>query len=168
MTEEELANIDRTGASWDLFGSHGFFLDVTLSYPTALHESLDSFPLNASKEVVTMDQLSPYTLDILRNVEKRKTYSESKLVGTFNTKRSVLHCALLATYLRLGLRIEELHGGYTFKQADWCRPYIDFCMDKRRNAPSKFKRNVWKLAGNSIYGVFRFFLRKPCWMMNLM
>ena len=38
------------------------------------------------------------------------------------------------------------------KQSDWMKKYIDFNIEKRKNATNSFEKELFKLMSNSVYG----------------
>ncbi|XP_041376764.1 uncharacterized protein LOC121389230 [Gigantopelta aegis] len=55
-------------------------------------------------------------------------------------------------YLRLGLKLVNVHKVLKFTQSPWMKPYIDFNTQKRKEAKDDFSKDLFKLLFNSVYG----------------
>ena len=90
------------------------------------------------------------TLYALRGIEK---YTAQKLVATVEDKDNyVVHYRTLSVYLSLGLKIKTINRILKFKQEAFLKPYVDRCTELRRQSKSDFKKNLFKLLINSMFG----------------
>ena len=132
--------------------STGYFLEVNLEYPSALHDSHNDYPLAPEKLEISFDMLSRYCSDIAKKYGT-KVGGVKKLVPNLRNKsKYVVHYKNLQLYLSLGMKLSKIHGVLKFKQSDWLKEYIDFNTEKRKNAVSNFENNFFKLIINSVYG----------------
>lgn len=151
LSDEEIKKIDWENV--DLMSEKGFFIEVTLVYPTEIHEKTKSFPLCPENKKITYDMLSPYQKNTLENIYGKKTYSEKKLTSTFfKREKIVLHGLNLQLYLKLGLKIENVFRVISFTQKPFMKGWVDFCTEKRSKSKDDFTKNFWKLLVNSVYG----------------
>ena len=133
----------------------GYILEVTLSYPEALHDirAHKDFPLACDKLCIADEALSPLALS-MKNLFNMKTSAKTvKLAPNFNEKhRYVLHYRNLKLYLQLGLVLKKIHRVIGFYQSAWMRPYIRFNIEQRQKASNQFESSLFKKFNNAIYG----------------
>lgn len=140
--------------SYDIEETTGFILEVDLEYPEHLHEKHNSFPLAFEHVEITEKHLSENMLDTLK-ILGQKNYKEKKLTATFNERKNyVLHGALLALFLELGLKLCKVHRVLLFTQKPFLRDFILKCADLRTAAKTKFEKDLIKKKANSVYGKF--------------
>lgn len=132
---------------------HGHILEVDLEYPDHLHERHGSFPLAPEQVEITEDMLSPYSQECLRQLSGKTKYRAKKLTATFNTRKNYLvHEKNLRLYLHLGMVLKKIHRGIRFIEKPFIEPYINFCMERRRQAKTTAESDNLKLLSNSVFG----------------
>ena len=118
----------------------GYFLEVDLKYPDKLHELYNDSPLAREKLAVSSDMLSKYCKEIADKYEI-KVGDVKKLIPNLGNKTNyVLHYRNLQLYLSLGMKLTKIHRILKFKQSDWMKFYIDFNIEKRKNAANSLKK----------------------------
>lgn len=133
----------------------GSILEVDLIYPESLHEKHSNFPLAPEKMLVTFEDLSPYCQEGIRNTTKNIKYKSEKLCSTFRPrKKYAIHIDNLIAYLNWGLILIKVHRILIFGEADFLKPYIDLCTEKRIQSKNDFEKNLYKNLANSCYGKF--------------
>lgn len=134
-----------------------FILDVV--YPPHLHDLHEQFPVAVDSMDINYDMLSQYAKKTLQQTSlpgTAKHYKAKKLIGSYSSKKNyTVHYMNLRLYMELGLQITKIHSAIRFKQSRHLQEYIEFCMDKRKNAKSKFEKNIWKLLINGCFGKFK-------------
>ena len=136
----------------------GYFFEVTLDYPEDLHLLHHSFPLAPEEKEITENDLSAYAFDCLTTLRRQsdirnQTYKARKLTATFNRREKYLcHGLNLKLYLKLGLKLIQIHRVIAFEQTPFMREYIQGCTQKRIEAKTKTRSNMMKLLCNSLYG----------------
>lgn len=130
----------------------GYICEVDLQTPEHLHDYMNDFPLAPSKETIPLDKLSPFQINLLK--ELNCTYKPTeKLIASLEPKKNyILHYRNLKLYLQLGMKLTHVHKILQFKQDNFMKPFIDFNTQKRAEATSKFSQDLFKLLSNSVYG----------------
>ena len=122
MNENELTE-------WKNFSG---ILEVDLKYPEELHDLHNYYPL------------AP---------ESIKIGSVEKLIPNLNDKtKYILHYENLKQYEKLGLEIRKIHRGIKFEESPWLKQYIDLNTTLQTKATNEFKKHLFKLMNNSVFG----------------
>jgi len=146
LSSVEIGMFDVTQVSTD--SRLGYILEVKLKYPTSLHEAHSDYPLCSEHLEITREMLSPYSLQT--GVDH---VTCEKLASTLYDKdHYILHYENLKLYLQLGMELEKTYRVLEFKQSPWLRKYIDFNVDRRKKATTKFEQDLSKLYMNSFFG----------------
>jgi hypothetical protein len=125
----------------DIEGSRGFVLEVDLEYPTSLHQYHNDFPLAPHHLNISYDMLSPYARQFVK-----PCYKSSKLCQTFLPRTHyVIHFRNLQQYIRLGLKVTNVHRILSFKQSTWLKPYIDYNTSMRAVATTDFEKDFFQI-----------------------
>lgn len=152
MSQEELTTFDMSQISAKT--GPGYVLQVTMTYPSSLHEEHNSFPLAPENIHIDESMLSPYARHCWNTLNSSATrYSAKKLGATFNDRVEYwVHGINLKYYLSCGLKLITIHKGIKFFQEPFLRSYIDTCTKKRAASSTQTESNMWKLLSNSLYG----------------
>ena len=158
LSEVDITEIIATPAD----ASHGYFLEVDLSYPEHLHDYLDEFPPGPEKKAP--QTLSPFQREMLAEeirahhphlspeaVEAKVDGKKpaKKLIASLEKKTNhICHYRLLQKYLELGMTLDRVRRVIKFKQAPWMQPYIEMNSQLRKEAKSDFERDFFKLMNN--------------------
>lgn len=136
-------------------GEKGLIFEVDLEYPENLHESHSSFPLAPEHFKISYDILSPYAKECHKILTKKKSYKSKKLCATFHDRKNyVIHFANLISYLKLGMKIKNIHRVLSFRQETFLKNYIDICTLLRKKSETDFGKRLWKLFANAVFGKF--------------
>ena len=150
LTHEEIQQIDIENFNSD--GSVGLILQCDLQYPNHLHDKHKYYPLAPESLSITYDMLSPHALNFLEK-NKAKFSTQTRLVGSVKDKIAyTLHIKNLQFYLKEGLTVTKIHRVIGFHQSAWLKPFIDFNINKRREAKTEFLSALYKLVCNSVFG----------------
>ena len=115
--------------TWKLYPC---ILEVDLEYPKELHDLHNDYPLAPAQiEVNKVEKLIP---------------------NLWNKKNYVIHYENLKQYLKLGLKIINIHRGIKFEESQWLKKYIALNTDLRTKAKNEFEKDVFKLMNNSVFG----------------
>ena len=69
-----------------------------------------------------------------------------------NKNNYVVHYRNLQQCLELGMKLKKIYRILKFKQNDWMKPYIDFNIQKRKEAIKEADKNHSKRLNNAVYG----------------
>lgn len=153
MTKEEIDSTDFL--SLDAEGKVGCSLEVDMSYPETLHEAHDNYPLCPESFSIRFSDLSPFSQKCFVENEGHENYESEKLTATFTDKKSVvLSLKNLQLYCSLGMKLKKVHRVVKYRQRKFLKPYIDLCTKARKKSNSDFKKNMYKLLANAVYGKF--------------
>ncbi len=151
LTDEEIAALDIPNLSSD--ADTGYIFNVTLSYPKELHEAHEDFPYAPHKMTIDETLLSPYANECHKKLKNTTKFRSEKLVASFaDRKEYVVHYTALKLYLSRGLKLEKIHSAMSFTQGAILKPFIDSVTLKRKNATSRFEKDLHKKSINSTYG----------------
>ena len=150
LTQIEISNLDLK--KFDVEGDISMILEVDLSYPKHLHDKHRNFPLCPEKLSIDRGMLSSEMIKFLdeNNISFNK---QERLTQNFLPKLNyVVHIKNLIYYLAQGMKLEKIHRGVKFYQSAWMKSYIQVNTELRKNAVSKFEKDLFKLMINSIFG----------------
>jgi hypothetical protein len=146
LTPSEILRLDYLNV--DDHSPTGYFLEVDLVYPDALHDEHGDYPLAAESLLITEDMRSPFCESY-----GQKHFESKKLVPNLrNKEKYILHYRNLKLYVSLGMICTNIHRVLSFSQKAWMKPWIDFNTKKRQNAKNDFEKDFFKLGINSTFG----------------
>ena len=80
-----------------------------------------------------------------------KVVNVKKLIPNLGRKTEyALHYRNLQLYLSLGMKLTKIHGVLKFKQSDCIKKYIDYNIEKIKNAANDFDKDLFKKMVNSV------------------
>ena len=91
----------------------------------------------------------------IKNIMEKDASDEktNKLIlNVMDKKKYVLHISALKFYLEHGLKLKKVHRVISFNQADFCKPFIDFNTEKRKNPKPEIEKDLIKLLNIAVYG----------------
>ena len=113
--------------------SKGCVIEVDLDYPKQLQEIQNDYPLAPDKIEIKKEMLSGYQLKIA-DLYKIPIVNLKKLVPNFFDKEKyVLHYGNLQLYLRLGLKLKQIHRVLEFNQSQWLKIFEENFFLKNRS-----------------------------------
>lgn len=132
-------------------GKHGMFLEVDMTIPDELHDKLSDLPPAPENLVVTKEMLSDYQKEL--STDLGDTKEQAKLIASLlPKKRYVAHVCAISRWMQLGAKLDKVHRVMYFKQSNFLKKYVDFCVQQRALAADKFESNLWKMFMNSVFG----------------
>jgi hypothetical protein len=151
LTKKEIKNVKvETISDHD---PYGYILMVDLHYPISLHDTHDQYPLAVEKMFIPDEKLSSLSKKIIKSENLYRSKKIKKLIPNLYDKTDyILHYRNLKLYLKLGLKLKKIHKIITFKQKPWLEEYVDFNIEKRKQAPDDFEKDHWKLLNNCVFG----------------
>lgn len=148
ISELDIMNVDKNA-------KNGYILEVTLEYPSHLHDVHNDLPLAPESLSIKIEDLSPYCQELYKIFHKQKIEGEisRKLVPTLRTKHKyVVHYRNLQFYLQQGLILKDMHRVISFEQENWLKPYIEYNTKMRQQAQNEFEVSLYKSYNNIVFG----------------
>ena len=130
----------------------GYFLEVDLDYPEALHDLHSDYPLAPEKMLIEREMLSPYQQGLKEDLGYKPAKVEKLVPNLWNKHNYVLHYRTLKLYLSLGMNLRKIYRAVQFKQMPWLKAYIEHNTRLRALAQTDFEKDFFKLMNNSVYG----------------
>jgi hypothetical protein len=131
---------------------YGYFVEVDLHYPDALHDSHNDYPLAPERVVVEEQMLSERQLDLRAQYSMSHCASSKLIPNFFDKKEMLLHYRTLRFYLEHGMTLTKVHKAIRFKQARWLQPYIQTNTEMRAKTKDPVEGQTRKFSNNAIYG----------------
>ena len=131
----------------------GAFIECKLHIPDELHDLFNSYPPAPERSKVYASDISPFSTAINKTTNCKVNSSTPLLIQTVRDKdHYFVHSKNLQLYLQLGIKLEKVYKGISFKQAKFMEPYIDKNTRLRVSGKSQFEKILYKFMNNSIYG----------------
>ena len=127
----------------------GYLIEADLKYPDNIKEKTKLFPFAPVNKKINPDNFSDYMKEI-----KPDTYIQtSKLLCDWSDKEnSLIHYSMLKFYIRHGMIVNKIHNIISFKQSRWLEKYINFNIQKLKEAKNDFEKDFHKFLNNAFYG----------------
>ncbi|XP_030764719.1 uncharacterized protein LOC115888968 isoform X2 [Sitophilus oryzae] len=134
LTEREIIDLDIMNVEDD--SKYGYVLEVDIHYPKHLHDKHSDLPF-------LVENIVPPT----------ETSKLTKLIPNLNDKRKyIVHYQTLKQAIKNDLIVTEIHRVLKFQQSRWLKKYIDFNTELRNKSKTKFKKDLFKLYNNAVFG----------------
>lgn len=132
----------------------GYIFMVDLEYPDKLHDEHSDYPLAPEPLIINEEELSPFQKKLKsKEVLDLKPMKVSKLYTTLKDKKDyIIHYRNLKLYLRQGMKLKSVKKILQFQQRPWIKDFIDFCVNKRKDAKTDWDKDMYKLMCNAVYG----------------
>eukprot|EP01059_Diplonema_ambulator_P020843 TRINITY_DN3476_c1_g1_i5.p1 TRINITY_DN3476_c1_g1~~TRINITY_DN3476_c1_g1_i5.p1 ORF type:complete len:633 (+),score=-74.28 TRINITY_DN3476_c1_g1_i5:181-2079(+) len=132
---------------------YGARLEVTLHYPTHLHQKHYDYPLAPYNRIVDTSEYTEYQNELVEDPDLDINGGKcQKLISDFKDRRGVWDIRSLIQFQKEGLVIKEVHRGVVFETRAWMKQFIDFNTDQRSKATNNADKDLFKLMNNSVYG----------------
>ena len=126
LSQDDISNFDVENI--DDTADTGNICEVDLEYPHQLHNLHSDYPVAPEPMVITSDMLSPYSRQLLNDLQL-----QPKLVpNLLNKTKYVLHGKALKQYVQLWLKLVKVHQILAFHQSPWLDAYITFNTEKEK------------------------------------
>ena len=103
-----------------------------------------------------IDEISPYTKDILQKNNLKLDVTGKKLIADLHDKVCYkIHYLCLKFILEMGYVLKKVHRIVRFVQSPFLRDYVLKNTKCRNQATSDFEKSYFKLKTNSIFGKVR-------------
>ena len=101
---------------------------------------------------VSEKMLAPFQLQIKKEHGIEIGTTKKLIPNLYPKKNYVVHYRKLKYYLSKRWILTKVHKILEFKQSPWMKPYIDFNMERRKEATNETDKNLSKLLNNVVYG----------------
>ena len=150
LTRDELDCLDVNAIEDD--AETGYVLEVDLDYPQELCVAHNELPLAPEMMKITIDQLSPYSRRLAEDCGfKIKDPPKRLIAGVGNKRRYVVDYRCLKLYLRLGLKLVQIHRAIRFKQSFWLKEYVDLNIDICKHASNEFDKTIFQFMNTALF-----------------
>ena len=150
LSQDDISNFDVENI--DDTADTGYICEVDLEYPHQLHNLHSDYPVAPEPMVITSDMLSPYSRQLLNDLQLQPGKTPKLVPNLLNKTKYVLHGKALKQYVQLGLKLVKVHRILAFHQSPWLDAYITFNTEKRKLASNDFEKDFFKLMNNSVFG----------------
>ena len=107
-------------------------LKVDLEYPKELHDLHNE--LSSGRGVLQGDGVT-------------------KLIpNLYDNEKYVVHHEPLRCYLRNGMVLKKIHGGFSYEELDFMKKFIDINAEARKVAKDDFEKDFYERINNSVFG----------------
>ena len=96
-----------------------YILEVDLDYPPELHALHSDYPLAPESTLITKDQLSPYQISFLHDLNMKPDITRKLVSNLYNKSKYVTNYRNLQLYTKYGMKITKIHRILQFKQRPW-------------------------------------------------
>ena len=110
------------------------------------------FPMASEKGKIKEELLSPYCLEIKKNMILKVGVVNKLIPNLMPRKNYVVHYGNLKYYLLKGLILKKVHRILEFKQSNLVKPYIDFNTHRRKETNNEADKTLLKLLNSAVYG----------------
>jgi hypothetical protein len=130
----------------------GYILEVSLIYPSKIHEKTNIYPLAPEKICIRRDQLSSYCENLAKEFNIKLDSNPKLIPNLYDKEHYVIHYRHLKQLLQLGIELKLIHRGIQFNQKPFMRKYVEELTEIRRLADNQFDSDSAKFKINSLYG----------------
>ena len=156
VESELLRNIDWFNV--DTEGDDCWILKVDLEYPSNIHDVTIDLPLAPQNQDVTWNMLTRQQKQDYQSMNEQRGQTNKYVTGRrllqtcSNKQEYVVHFKILKWYLAMGMRITKFYTSIHCIQDCLLKSYIEMNSAKRAATTNTFKKNLFKLLNNAVYG----------------
>ncbi|ODM91771.1 hypothetical protein Ocin01_14912 [Orchesella cincta] len=138
----------------DSSGDIGYFMEVDIVIPEALHSYLDTLPPVFENKTVSKDMLSELQLNFFDSLGcTEQLFKSKRLIADLTPKINyVAHSRLLKFFVELGLIITNVRNVLEFHQSAFLKSYVEQAASLRKASKTKFESDTFKKLSNAVYG----------------
>ena len=129
----------------------GYIYTIDIKYNDDLKQKTNKYPFLPEKTKANVDQFTDY-----QNVNKKKGYkpNEKLMLKLTDKVDDVIDGEMLDWYLDHGLRLEDfkIKQKLEYSKSEWLKPYIEFNIQKRKEAQARGDKFGDVLMNNAFYG----------------
>ena len=124
---------------------NGYYINFDIDYFDTCKDRREQLELMLDKRKINDNELG------YREREKGKTKTEKLILDQNNKTEYMVHYRMLKFYVKMGVKVTEIHRVIKFKQDHICRDYIQNNINKIATAKTEAEKDVRKLMNNSLY-----------------
>ena len=125
---------------------HGYHVVCDIDYTNECKERTEQLALMPNKRKINDNELG------YRERDGGKARSEKLNLDQNNKTEYMVHYRMLKFYVKMGVKVTNIHRVIKFKQDYICRDYIQNNTNKRATAKTEAENDARKLKNNSLYG----------------
>ena len=127
--------------------------EVDLSIPENLHNKFKGYPLAPEIKSIHENSLSKYQKYLNKKLNVKYNEKDKKLILDLLPKKNYkIYYKNLEYYMQLGIKVDKVHKILTFDEKPFLKEYIDLNTELRKNSKNDFKKDLFKLMNNAIFG----------------
>ena len=117
----------------DLNGDYFYIFSIDFSIPDDVKIRTDDLPPSIKKREVFLDDLSPFSKNLLRETNQNFAKTESLICDHSSQENYLISLNMLKLFIEMGVKIEKVNYVYRFDQDFIFKDFIEKNIELRKN-----------------------------------